>query len=420
MDAPGMTDVTNAPGTGFFSALAGRRLHLGVCGSVAVYRLLDVLRWWQKAGIQLAATVTPAAARFVTPLSFEALGAAPVYTKMFDGEATFAHLEPGQVAHALCIAPASASTLARLAQGQADTLLACQALAFDGPLLLAPAMNPRMWGNPATQANVRLLIERGAQVVLPACGSTACGDEGQGKLADPREIYWAALRALAPQDMAGRRVMLTLGPTQEAWDAVRYWTNPSTGLMGANLALAAWLRGATVEAVCGPGCPWLPSAITRHPVRSAADMYATASRLWPAADVGIFTAAVADFSPVPYGNTKFKKAEAQAQGGFSLEFAPNVDILKSLAAQRAPHQKVIGFAAESVDDTAELLRAARGKLLSKQAHMVVANPIHREGAGFGSPTNSVVVVDHLGREESWPSRAKSDLAWEVCTWLLRL
>lgn len=400
-----------------FSALAGRRLHLGVCGSVAAYRLLDVLRWWHKAGVHIAATLTPAAQKFVTSLSFEALGASAVYTQMFGGEAVFGHLEPGQVAQALCIAPASASTLARLAQGQADTLLACQALAFDGPLLLAPAMNPRMWAHPATQANVRCLVERGAQVLLPDCGSTACGDEGQGKLADPRDIYWAALRALSPQDMAGQRVMLTLGPTRERWDAVRHWTNPSTGTMGACLALAAWLRGASVDAICGPGCPWLPAGIQRHNVDSAADMYSVASTLWPEASLGIFSAAVADFSPVPFGKTKFKKAAAQANGGFSVDFVPNVDILKTLAASRSPQQKVLGFAAETVDD---LVQAARIKLEAKQAHMIVANPIHREGAGFGSPTNSVLVLDHQGRQEEWPSLSKADIAWKICTWLLTL
>lgn len=401
----------------FFPALSGRRLHLGVCGSVAAYRLLDVLRWWHKAGLTVSATLTPAAQKFVAPLSFAALGASSVYTEMFEGDAIFGHLEPGQVAQALCIAPASAATLARLAQGQADTLLACQALAFDGPLLLAPAMNPRMWAHPATQANVRCLVERGAQLLLPDCGSTACGDEGQGKLADPREIYWAALRALSPQDMAGQRVMVTLGPTREAWDAVRYWSNPSTGTMGACLALAAWLRGASVDAICGPGCPWLPADIRRHNVCSADDMFCSAQSLWPEADLGIFSAAVADFSPRPFGNTKFKKAEAQAAGGFSVDFVPNADILKTLAARRSPQQKVVGFAAETVDDLAQ---AARVKLEAKRAHMIIANPINREGAGFGSPTNSVLVLDCQGRQEEWLSLSKADIAWRVCTWLLTL
>lgn len=401
-----------------FTDLASRRLHLGVCGSVAAYRMLDVLRWWQKAGLHVSATLTPAAQKFVAPLSFEALGASPVYGEMFDSTATFAHLEPGQVAHALCIAPASASTLARLAQGQADTLLACQALAFEGPLVLAPAMNPRMWAHPATQANVALLVKRGARVVLPGSGSTACGDEGQGKLADVRHIYLAALKAVAPQDMTGIHVMLTLGPTRESWDAVRYWSNPSTGTMGAALAVAAWLRGATVSAVCGPGCPWLPLEIQRHDVHSAAQMFSAASDLWPRADVGIFTAAVADFSPVPFGNTKFKKADAAgAKGGFSVDFVPNVDILRTLSSQRRPHQKVVGFAAETVDD---LMQAARIKLQSKKAHMIVANPVGRSGAGFGAATNEVVVVDEQGREEIWPSSSKADVAWKVCSWLLTL
>lgn len=244
-----------------FRGVGGPRLHLGVCGSVAAYRALDLVRQWQDAGVSVSATLTLSAQKFVTPLTFAALGAAPVYTAPFDdpqAPSPFAHLEPGQVAQALVIAPASAATIARLAQGQADELLACQALAFRGKAVIAPAMNPAMWSHPATQANIATLRERGCAVVEPGCGRTACGEEGQGRLADLREIYLAGLRALAPQDMEGIRVMVTLGPTREHWDGLRFWTNPSTGTMGAAVAVAAWLRGARVEAVCGPGTPWAP------------------------------------------------------------------------------------------------------------------------------------------------------------------
>ncbi len=258
-----------------FRGVGGPRLHLGVCGSVAAYRALDLVRQWQDAGVSVSATLTPSAQKFVTPLTFAALGAAPVYTAPFDdpqAPSPFAHLEPGQVAQALVIAPASAATIARLAQGQADELLACQALAFRGKAVIAPAMNPAMWSHPATQANIATLRERGCAVVEPGCGRTACGEEGQGRLADLREIYLAGLRALAPQDMEGIRVMVTLGPTREHWDGLRFWTNPSTGTMGAAVAVAAWLRGARVEAVCGPGTPWLPAGIARHNVGSARHM----------------------------------------------------------------------------------------------------------------------------------------------------
>ncbi|MDR0239103.1 MAG: bifunctional phosphopantothenoylcysteine decarboxylase/phosphopantothenate--cysteine ligase CoaBC, partial [Deltaproteobacteria bacterium] len=215
-----------------FSPPQDARLHLGVCGSAAAFRALDLLRHWRACGVTVSATLTPAARRFVTPLSFEALGASPVYGDMFDAHAgPFAHLEAGRVAQVMVVAPVTASTLARLAHGLADDMLACQALVHQGPLVLAPAMNPRMWIHPATQASVTLLTERGARFVMPESGSVACGDEGQGRLADIREIYLAGLNVLFPQDMAGMRVLLTLGPTREQWDAARFWSNPSSGVM---------------------------------------------------------------------------------------------------------------------------------------------------------------------------------------------
>ena len=196
-----------------------KRLHLGVCGSVACYKAADLLRAWTGMGMHVSATLTPGARRFVAPLLFESLGAVPVYEDMFSpGQDVFSHLEPGQHAQALVVAPASADALFRLAHGAASDMLAAQALAFDGPMVIAPAMNPRMWANPATQANIDILRQRGAHIVIPACGGTACGEQGEGRLAPLHDIFLAALRALSPQDMAGRRVMVTLGPTREAWD----------------------------------------------------------------------------------------------------------------------------------------------------------------------------------------------------------
>lgn len=398
-----------------FHGVGGTRIHLGVCGSVAAYRALDLVRQWQDAGLGVSVTLTPSAGKFVTPLTFSALGAAPVYTALFDDPSApspFAHLEPGQTAQAFVIAPASAATIARLAQGQADELLACQALAFHGAPVIAPAMNPAMWSHPATQANIALLRERGCTVVEPGVGRTACGDLGQGRLADLREIHLAGLRALATQDMRGRRVMVTLGPTREHWDGLRFWTNPSTGLMGASFAVAAWLRGAQVEAVCGPGTPWLPSGIARHDVVSADEMLAAASAVWPRCDIGVFTAAVADFSPVPPAQgsgRKFRKSEAP--DGFDVHFAPNADILKTLAATRRPDQKVVGFAAESQD----LETSARGKLASKKADMIVGNLLQD---AFGRADNTVFVTDAAGREEHWTKLSKTDVAWRIFSWLL--
>ena len=235
--------------------------------------------------------------------------------------------------------------------------------------------------------------------------------DAQGRLADVREIYLAGLRALAPKDLAGRRVLVTLGPTREAWDGLRFWTNPSTGVMGASVAVAAWLRGAVVDAVCGPGTPWLPQGIARHNVTSARDMLEAASAVWPRADVGVFTAAVADFAPEAGASGKFKKSDAP--DGFSVRFTPTPDILKTLAADRRADQKVIGFAAES----SGLERSVRGKLVSKKADMVVGNLLQD---GFGTAEDRVFVADSRGREEQWPSLSKPEVAWRLLSWLLSL
>ena len=280
-------------------------------------------------------------------------------------------------------------------------------------------MNPRMWSHPATRANAALLEQRGARFVGPDNGGTACGDDGQGRLAALPEIFLAGLQALSPQDMAGLRVMVTLGPTREAWDGVRFWSNPSSGLMGSALAVCAWLRGAEVTAICGPGVSaFLPRGVQRHDVTNAHGMYEAARGLWPDMDMGMFTAAVADFSPAPLGERKFKKSEAP--DGFSLDFRPNPDILHNLAAVRRPGQKVLGFAAETAPDMDALLPLARAKLARKKADLLAANRVTAVGSGFGTPTNSMAVADARGREEIWPSQSKADVAWELCTWLLRI
>lgn len=398
-----------------FTHFTGRRLHLGVCGSVAAYRAPDLVRQWQDAGADVSVTLTPSAQKFITPLTFEALGASPVYAPMFaPADTPFAHLEPGQCCHAMVVAPASATTLARIAAGLGDEMLACQALAFGGPLVVAPAMNPKMWANAATQANVATLRARGVTVIEPGCGRTACMEEGQGRLADLRLIHLAGLRALSPQDFAGRRVMLTLGPTREQWDGVRYWTNPSTGTMGAALAVAAWMRGAEVHAVCGPGAPWLPDGITRHNVTAARDMFNAAADLWPSVDDALFTAAVADFSPVPHGGEKFKKDSATQ--GFTVSFTPNADILKTLGHQRREGQRIVGFAAE----TSGLEQSMQRKLAAKNADMIVGNLVGTPDSGFATATNRVCVLDRAGRQEAWPVLSKPDVAWRVLDWLASL
>ncbi len=278
---------------------AKKHIHLGICGSVAAYKSLELMRAFLKSNIHVSATLTPSAEKFIQPLCFEALGANKVYGQMFQGEFPFDHLEPSQIADAMVIAPASATTIARLAHGLGDEMLACQALAFDGPILLAPAMNPKMWGNAATNANIETLLNRGFFLTEPESGAVACKDEGQGRLARLEKIYYDSLALLTEQDLYGKKILITLGPTAEKWDAVRVWTNNSTGSMGTALAVTAWLRGADVYVVAGPNSQYIPqdSRIQCHSVTSADEMYEKCHELWDAMDYGIFTAAVADFKP---------------------------------------------------------------------------------------------------------------------------
>lgn len=404
-----------------FTGFTGKRLHLGVSGSIAAYRAPDLLRMWMRAGAPVGVSLTDGASRFITPLTFSALGAQPVLTSMFsegagalDHQEVFAHLLPGQTAKALVIAPATAGILARIANGMADDLLACQALAFSGPIILAPAMNPRMWNNPATRENVDKLVQRGCRIVVPDHGSTACLEEGQGRLADIRHIYLHGLKALTEQSLEGKRALVTIGPTAEPWDAVRVWTNRSSGTMGTALALALWLRGCRVTAVCGPGVPWLPPEIEVVSVETARQMYEESDAVFGQSDIAAFTAAVADFAPEIKGEGKFKKSSGQT--GFSVNFTSNPDIFATLARRKREGQLLIGFAAESDN----LLENMRKKMAAKHADIMVGNRIDSPDAAFGAATNRVTLLDATGREEELPLMGKPDVAWRIVEWLLRL
>lgn len=392
----------------FFDTFCGKRIHLGVTGSVAAYKALELTRAFLRLNMLVGVTLTDSARQFVTDLSFAALGADPVHTGLFAAGSSYDHLEPA-CADAFLVAPATANIMAKMACGLADDILSCQLLAFPGPVLIAPAMNPRMWSAPATQYNWDLLGQRGIARVAPDCGRVACGDTGQGRLASLDEIFIRALALLAPQDLRGKKIMLTLGPTREYFDQARFWSNPSSGLMGATLAISAALRGAEVTAVTGPVDVALPSLVRQVRVVSARQMFEAAADIFPSQDMGCFTAAVADFRPPAYPGGKYKK------GGppLAFSFEPNPDILATLSTGKSAHQLTIGFAAE-----AENLEAnALSKLTRKNLDLIVANPINEPGAGFATATNRVLVLDKLGRQESWPQLPKTEIAWRIWDWI---
>jgi phosphopantothenoylcysteine decarboxylase/phosphopantothenate--cysteine ligase len=391
-----------------FDTFHGKRIHLGITGSIAAYKALDLTRAFLQLHLQVGVTLTESARKFVTDLSFGALGADPLYTDMFAGGADFDHLEPS-VADAFLVVPATANIIAKMSCGIADDLLSCQLLAYAGPVLVAPAMNPRMWSAPATRRNWSVLCERGITRIEPECGNVACGDTGQGRLAALDEIFVHTLAALSPQDLRGKKIMLTLGPTREYFDKARFWSNPSSGIMGASLAVAAALRGAEVTAVTGPVDIALPSMIKRVPVVTARDMFEAATDIFPSQDVGCFTAAVADFRPPSCPMGKYKKNGEP----LSLTFESNPDILATLSTAKKSWQQTIGFAAESQD----LEHNAALKLRKKNLDLLIANPIDEAGAGFAAATNRVLVMDRHGRKEAWPQLPKTEIAWRIWDWI---
>lgn len=398
-----------------FPCFLGRRVHLGVTGSVAAYRGIELLRLYVQSQLGVDVTLTAAAQRFVGAESFRALGANQVHSAMFGpgaGDDPFVHLVPGQIAHALVIAPATANSIAKLAHGIADDLLSTQALAFSGPVLIAPAMNPAMWEAPATRQNWATLLSRGIIPIGPSSGAVACGDVGAGKLAPVEHILAETLRALSPKDLQGRTVLVTLGPTRESWDAVRYLSNPSSGLMGACLAVAAWMRGATVRVVSGPTMLELPPGIEVTRVTTAREMFAACHDIWPSADIACCTAAVCDYRPVAPENVaegaKLKKRDLPP-GDVVIRLEENPDILRSLGANKRDDQMLIGFAAETGDVEGQ----ARMKLAEKNLDVIVGNKVGVAGSGFDSQTNVVTILDRKGRMEQWPELPKTEVAWRI-------
>ncbi|WP_462323677.1 bifunctional phosphopantothenoylcysteine decarboxylase/phosphopantothenate--cysteine ligase CoaBC [Desulfoplanes sp.] len=396
------------------SACSGKRIHLGVTGSIAAYKGLDLLRLYVKTGLGVGATLTSAASEFVTDLSFTSLGADPVYGSLFTNqEHPYGHLEPGQVAKALVIAPATANFLAKLANGLADDMLSTQALSFSGPLIVAPCMNPRMWDHAATRANWHSLVSRGVIGIPPCTGDVACGDTGQGRLAELDEIYLKTLQAVLPNNLAGQKILITLGPTREHFDRVRFWSNPSSGRMGWSLAIAAWLRGADVCVVHGPVDLSFPSGMATVPVATAREMYTACMDQWPAMDMACCTAAVADFSPVPYdGGGKLKKD--QCPDGLRVPFTRNPDILKTMGDDKRPDQRLIGFAAEA---GADIQKTAQAKLASKNLDLIVANRIDLDQGGFFRRNNSVLIIDGHGNMDHLNDLPKTEIAWRIWDWL---
>ncbi len=368
--------------------LAGKRIVLGITGGVAAYKAAELARLLGKAGALVDVVMTAAAARFVTPLTFQALTGRPVFTSLWDTEAApangMAHIDLSRGADAVLVAPATADFIARLAHGLADDLLASLCLARDCPLLVAPAMNRQMWEHPATARNVAQLRDDGVGVLGPASGAQACGEVGAGRMLEAAEILDALVAFFQPKLLTGKRVLLTLGPTFEALDPVRGLTNSSSGKMGFALARACAEVGAGVTAIAGPVALPTPAGVTRIDVRSALQMQAAVLQALPQADIFIAVAAVADYRPAAAAAHKIKKG-AQT---LTLELVANPDILAEVAA-RPDAPFCVGFAAESRN----LAEYAEAKRRAKQLPLVVGNLVQD---GLGGDANAVTLFDAAG------------------------
>jgi phosphopantothenoylcysteine decarboxylase/phosphopantothenate--cysteine ligase len=402
------------------------RLLLGVSGGIAAYKAIELVRLAMKAGHAVRVIQTPASTRFVGAASFAGISGAPVLITewepdplrgAFPGDeppahAPLSHLELVERADAFLIAPASANTLAKLASGQADSLLTAAALACRKPLLLAPAMNSAMYEHPATQANLALLRARGARVLDPGTGSLASiGESGIGRLPEPPELLAAFEEALAERSasraLAGVRVLVTAGGTREPIDAVRYVGNRSSGRMGYALAAEAALRGADVTVVAANVALPAPAGVEVVPVGTAAELAAACDARFDAADVLLMAAAVADYRPAePHAGKLKKDATGDA---LELRLERTGDVLAGLAARRRPGQVLVGFAAEHGDGA---VAYGREKLERKGLDAVVVNDVGAPGIGFDSAENEVTVVSRDG-DRHVPRGAKSDVAAAV-------
>jgi phosphopantothenoylcysteine decarboxylase/phosphopantothenate--cysteine ligase len=393
-------------------ALRGRFIVLGVTGSIAAYKSIELARRLTQAGATVQVVMSRSATEFVRPLTFQALTYRPVEVEMFQiqDERAAGHVAMGRQADVVVIAPATAHVLAKLANGMSDDLIATTVLATSAPVVIAPAMETHMWQNPATRDNVGRLRARGVHVVDPESGPLASGDVGPGRLAALERIEAAiadALRAsadpLAGAALSGKRVIVTAGPTVEAIDPVRFVSNRSSGKMGYAIAAAARDAGADVTLVTGPTALVAPAGVRTVPVESADDMKDAVLAFLPQTDAVVMAAAVADYRPVEKVERKMKKSELGKE--LSIRLTENPDILKAVVAGRRPGTVVVGFKAETGDATREAERMLR----EKKCDLVVANDITEPGSVFGSDTDKVTFVSADGAEPQ-PLLPKTEVA----------
>jgi phosphopantothenoylcysteine decarboxylase/phosphopantothenate--cysteine ligase len=385
--------------------LFNRNVLLGVSGGIAAYKSAEVVRQLQEQGATVRVIMTHGAQEFITPLTLQALSGHPVHTQLLDEQAEqgMGHIELARWADLLLIAPATADLIARLAAGRADDLLTTVSLATPAPVLLAPAMNQQMWRDQATTDNIETLQRRDVHFIGPAAGEQACGDIGPGRMEQPPAIAAAAAALFHTGALAGKKVVITAGPTRELLDPVRYISNHSSGKMGYALAQAAVDAGAVTTLVSGPVSLDPPEHAKCHRVESAQEMLESCLDLVADCDIFIACAAVADYRPAQIEGQKIKKGAEE----ISLQLVKNPDIVNAVAAgERAPF--TVGFAAE----TQNVLGYARDKMQRKGLNMIIANDVSDHGIGFNSDENEVTVLWETG-EQALSRAGKPTIARQI-------
>lgn len=380
---------------------------VGITGGIAAYKAVGLVRTLVLAGHDVHVVATAAALRFIGAPTLEAISRNDIATDLYEGVAQVRHVAIGQSADLVIIAPATANTIAKLAAGIADDLLGNVVLATTAPVVVAPAMHTEMWANPATVANVLTLRGRGFTIVGPASGQLTGADVGQGRLADVADIIAAALFAVNPKDLLGRRILVSAGGTREALDPVRFLGNRSSGRQGVSIAAAAAARGANVTLVGANLEVEVPASLTVIQVSSTEELSSVLTRHAPEYDTVIMAAAVADYRPKTTNAGKIRK-EDQGET-LLLELVKNPDILAGLVARRPGGQRIVGFAAETETDDAALLALARAKVLRKGCDYLVVNRVGWT-TGFSQPDNTITVIDLAGDIVMEASGSKSLVA----------
>jgi phosphopantothenoylcysteine decarboxylase/phosphopantothenate--cysteine ligase len=381
--------------------LNGKKILLGVTGSIAAYKSLEVIRRLTDENAHVTVVMTESACRFVSPLSFEMISGQPVHRDLFKGY--FSHISLAKESHVFLVAPATANTINKFACGIADNLLGTLWLAYEGPSVMAPAMNERMYKNSTVQKNIRELAKNGVTFVGPAKGDLACREKGIGRMAEVTDIIEAVKDSLSQKDLQGHRILVTAGPTREALDPVRYISNRSSGKMGYAIAEAAYRRGANVTLISGPTSIKAPRGITFIPVEKTAEMQKAVVDNFQKSTSAIMVAAVCDFTPSIEAKTKIDK-----QNGYALKLKKTPDILSELGKKKGKRM-LVGFAAETDND----IQKAKKKLRGKNLDMLVFNNISREGAGFDIDTNIVSLITGNGKISDLPLMKKEEIAGAI-------